>query len=304
MACVSHIYRLDYVQFPQILDLYTKAKNNYWIPEEYPLEKDKHQFYNELTDIERHYFLYTLGFFSSAEGWVGQNILEISKHLFNTETRMFLGYQLMEEMKHIDTFRYIIDGLGIKVKEVYDMHQNTPEIKAKADFELNATKELCMTQSEYKLIEDLFVYYAILEGVFFFSGFITPLAFGRRNLLSNVAELVRWILKDETRHLAFGIYLLNEMFKQYDRKTFKDRFNQLMRDAVDIEIAYARVAMPEKIVGLSFDTYSQYVKYLADRRMRSLGFDPIFNVKNPMKWITTQTDLPDLTNFFEAKVSY
>jgi len=304
MACVSHIYRLDYVQFPQILDLYTKAKNNYWIPEEYPLEKDKHQFYNELTDIERHYLLYTLGFFSSAEGWVGQNILEISKHLFNTETRMFLGYQLMEEMKHIDTFRYIIDGLGIKAKEVYDMHQNTPEIKAKAEFELKATKELCMTQSEYKLIEDLFVYYAILEGVFFFSGFITPLAFGRRNLLSNVAELVRWILKDETRHLAFGIYLLNEMFKKYDRKTFKDRFNQLMRDAVDIEIAYARVAMPEKIVGLSFETYTQYVKYLADRRMRSLGFESIFNVKNPMKWITTQTDLPDLTNFFEAKVNY
>jgi ribonucleoside-diphosphate reductase beta chain len=304
MACVSHIYRLDSVKFPQVLELYTKAKNNYWIPEEYPLDKDKHQFYNELTEIERHYLLYTLGFFSSAEGWVGQNILEISKHIFNTETRMFLGYQLMEEMKHIDTFRYIIDGLGINPKQVYDMHQNTPEIKAKAEFELKATKELCMSQSEYKLIEDLFVYYAILEGVFFFSGFITPLAFGRRNLLSNVAELIRWILKDETRHLAFGIYLLNEMFKNYDRKTFKDRFNQLMRDAVDIEVAYAKVAMPEKIIGLSFETYSQYVKYLADRRMRSLGFEPIFNVKNPMKWITTQTDLPDLTNFFEAKVSY
>jgi ribonucleoside-diphosphate reductase beta chain len=304
MACVSHIYRLDFVKYQPVLDLYTKAKNNYWVPEEYPLEKDKHQFYNELTDIERHYLLYTLGFFSSAEGWVGQNILEISKHIFNTEIRMFLGYQLMEEMKHIDTFRYIIDGLGLKAKDVYDMHQSTPEIKAKAEFELNATKELCMSQSEYKLIEDLFVYYAILEGVFFFSGFITPLAFGRRNLLSNVASLVRWILKDETRHLAFGIYLLNEMFKNYDRKTFKDRFNQLMRDAVEIEIAYARVAMPEKIVGLSFETYSQYVKYLADRRMRSLGFEPIFNVKNPMKWITTQTDLPDLTNFFEAKVDY
>jgi len=304
MVCQSYTYKLDSVVYPEILNLYTKAKNNYWIPEEYDLANDKHEFYEKLNDIERHYMLYTVGFFSSAEGWVGQNILEISKRIRNTETRMFLGYQLMEEMKHIDTFRYIIDGLGMNPKQVYDIHQNTPEINAKAEFELNATKELCISQSEYKLIEDLFVYYAILEGVFFFSGFITPLAFGRRNLLSNVASLVRWILKDETRHLAFGIYLLNEMFKNYDRSTFKDRFVQLMRYAVDIEIAYAKVAMPEKIVGLSFETYSQYVKYLADRRMRSLGFEPIFNVKNPMKWLTTQTDLPDLTNFFEAKVDY
>ncbi|DAD54673.1 TPA: ribonucleotide reductase [Aquificae Joseph's Coat Spring virus] len=304
MACNSHIYRLDNVQFPQVVELYNKAKANYWVPEEYPLDKDKHQFYNDLTEIERHYLLYTLGFFSSAEGWVGQNIIEISKQFFNTEIRMFLGYQLMEEMKHIDTFRYIIDGLGLKAKDIYDMHQNIPEIKAKAEFELKATKELCMAQSEDKLIEDLFVYYAILEGVFFFSGFITPLAFGRRNLLSNVASLVRWILKDETRHLAFGIHLLTSILKTYDSPKIKNRFNQLMRDAVDIEIAYAKVAMPEQIVGLSFETYSQYVKYLADRRMRSLGFEPIYNVKNPMKWITTQTDLPDLTNFFEAKVDY
>jgi ribonucleoside-diphosphate reductase beta chain len=295
---------LDSVKFPQVLELYNKAKNNYWVPEEYDLANDKHQFYKDLTEIERHYLIYTLGFFSSAEGWVGQNILEISKHIYNTEIRMFLGYQLMEEMKHVDTFRYIMDGLGLKAEDIYDMHQNTPEIKAKAEFELNATKELCMAQSEDKLIEDLFIYYAILEGVFFFSGFITPLAFGRRNLLPNVASLVRWILKDETRHLAFGIYLLNHMLKTYDSPKIKNRFNQLMRDAVDIELAYAKVAMPEKIVGLSFETYAQYVKYLADRRMRSLGFEPIFNVRNPMKWITTQTDLPDLVNFFEAKVAY
>ncbi|MFP3257668.1 MAG: ribonucleotide-diphosphate reductase subunit beta, partial [Candidatus Nanopusillus acidilobi] len=167
-------------------------------------------------------------------------------------------------------------------------------------------------------------------------GFVTPLAFGRRGVLKNVAALVRWILKDETRHLAFGIYLLNralstnfddreqalsllcsenglqhtELLKDKNKNDkyatiyYKDKFRALMEEAVDIETEYARVAMPEKIIGLSFETYTSYVRYLADRRMRSLGFDAIYGQKNPMKWLTTQTDLPDLTNFFEAKVDY
>jgi len=129
MVCQSYTYKLDSVVYPEILNLYTKAKNNYWIPEEYDLANDKHEFYEKLNDIERHYMLYTVGFFSSAEGWVGQNILEISKRIRNTETRMFLGYQLMEEMKHIDTFRYIMDGLDLKPHEVYAMHENVKEIK-------------------------------------------------------------------------------------------------------------------------------------------------------------------------------
>lgn len=303
-VCQSYTYKLDSVVYPEILNLYTKAKNNYWIPEEYDLANDKHEFYEKLNDIERHYMLYTVGFFSSAEGWVGQNILEISKRIRNTETRMFLGYQLMEEMKHIDTFRYIMDGLDLKPHEVYAMHENVKEIKRKADFEVKRAMALCEEPTEENLIEDLFVYYAILEGLFFFSGFVTPLAFGRRGVLKNVAALVRWILKDETRHLAFGIYLLNELLKDKNKDDYKDKFRALMEEAVDIETEYARVAMPEKIIGLSFETYTSYVRYLADRRMRSLGFEAIYGQKNPMKWLTTQTDLPDLTNFFEAKVDY
>lgn len=302
--CQSYTYKLDNVVYPEILNLYVKAKNNYWVPEEYDLAQDKYEFYEKLNDIERHYMLYTVGFFSSAEGWVGQNILEISKRIKNTETRMFLGYQLMEEMKHIDTFRYIMDGLGLNPNEVYAMHDNVKEIKAKADFEVQRAMSLCQDPSEENLIEDLFVYYAILEGLFFFSGFITPLAFGRRGVLKNTAALVRWILKDETRHLAFGIYLLNEMLKDRDRSKYREKFSSLIKEAVDIETNYAQVAMPEKIIGLSFETYTAYARYLADRRMRSLGFDAIYGQKNPMKWITTQTDLPDLTNFFEAKVDY
>ena len=90
--------------------------------EEYDLANDKHEFYEKLNDIERHYMLYTVGFFCSAEGWVGQNILEISKRIRNTETRMFLGYQLMEEMKHIDTFRYIMEERYQRISKLMNRH--------------------------------------------------------------------------------------------------------------------------------------------------------------------------------------
>lgn len=304
MICKSFTYSLQDVAHQEVMNLYVKAKNNYWIPEEYDLAEDKHEFNSKLNDTERHYLLYTIGFFSSAEGWVGQNILELSKSLRNTEMRMFLGYQLMEEMKHIDTFRYIMDGLGLNPKDVYAMHSTVEEIKRKADFEVNRALKLCEEPSEENLIEDVFVYYAILEGLFFFSGFVTPLAFGRRGLLKNTAVLVRWILKDETRHLAFGMYLLKYLLQGKNLADYEEKFRSLMEEAVEIEADYARVAMPNKIVGLSFDTYVSYVKYLADRRMRTLGFSPIYGQRNPMKWLTTQTDLPDLTNFFEAKVDY
>ena len=82
---------------------------------------------------------------------------------------------------------------------------------------------------------------------------------------------------------------------------FRDEITGLIRTAVELETAYAEVAMPDGILGLNKSVYGQYCRYIADRRLQKIGFEKIYGDKNPAKWLITQNDMPELINFFESK---
>jgi len=285
--------------------LYHQSCSNTWFPKEISLAKDAQEF-AMLSDIEKHYLKYMVGFFCTAESLVANNInYALYKHLQDSDCKLFLLRQAYEEANHAVTFSYIIESLGLNREEVYAMASTIPEIAAKKDFEQQFTDDLANQDqiSPRELFRNLFGFYAIMEGLYFFSGFLIGLSFGRRQILNGVASLVQYILKDETVHLGFGMQLMRQML-QKNPALMTDEFAQelklLMQQAVELESNYANVSMPEGILGMNSRYYLQYCQYIADRRLSALKLPVIYNTKNPAPWLATQTDLPELTSFFEA----
>lgn len=152
-------------------------------------------------------------------------------------------------------------------------------------------------------MRNLVAYNVILEGIWFYSGFMVALSFRQRNLLRNFGSLIDWIVRDESLHLKFGINLILTVLEENPEVAtdeFAEEIRQMILDGVAMEEAYNRDLLPNGILGLNADYINQYVKYLADRRLEELGFEPHYRVANPAKWMAAANDTLELVNFFEA----
>lgn len=288
------------------LNLYKKGCANSWFPDQESLAQDKDEYDTKLGDTEKHYLKYMLGFFSTAESLVANNINHaLYKHMRYSEERLFLIRQAFEEANHAMTFLYIIDSLNIDREEILSMYKTSPSIKAKKDFEEEFTKSIVDTKevSDQELFRNLFGFYAIMEGLFFFSGFLIGLSFGRRQILRGVSSLVNYILRDETIHLGFGMQAMRKLLNENPAiltPELKKELIETMDKAVQLETAYAQEAMPQGILGMNSNYYIKYCKHIADRRLKTLGLGEVYKVQNPAPWLMTSTDMPSLRSFFEA----
>jgi ribonucleoside-diphosphate reductase beta chain len=132
---------------------------------------------------------------------------------------------------------------------------------------------------------------------------MVALSFRQRNLLRNFGSLIDWVVRDESLHLKFGINLILTVLEENEdlqTEEFANEIKQMILDAVEMEADYNRDLLPNGILGLNSDYINQYVKYLADRRLEELGFEPHYNVSNPAKWMAAANDTLELVNFFEA----
>ena len=165
------------------------------------------------------------------------------------------------------------------------------------------TLDISTVEGKQDFVRNLVAYNVILEGVWFYSGFMVALSFRQRNLLRNFGSLMDWVVRDESLHLKFGINLiLTVLDENPDLQTaeFAAEIKQMILDAVEMEEEYNRDLLPGGILGLNASYINQYVKYLADRRLEELGFGPHYNVVNPAKWMATANDTLELVNFFES----
>lgn len=303
-------FKLYPVKYPFALEYFNIGLSNTWFPQEVPLGEDVQDWEQKLTEADKQCLKYVLSFFGTAEGLVANNIGIAKYGLFNeSELRMYLGRQEFEELLHSLTFNYIIDSLNLDRDEIYNV-EKMKEVYEKEAFVTQYTKALHETKfkSEHDMIKsmlrDLWAFYGILEGTFFFSGFLIGLAFENRQLLKGMGTLIRYILRDESVHLAFGFDLMKALIVQHPKimtEKFKKELIDMMKKAVELEIKYAKLVVPAQVVGITQEEYAQHVKYIADRRLETIGLKKIYNVESPMKWATMIADLPELINFFEAK---
>ena len=293
---------------------YLNGCANNWMPTEVPMHKDIEIWRsNQLSDAERQVIMRNLGFFSTAESLVGNNlVLAIFKHVTNAECRQYLLRQAFEEAIHTHTVLYVVESLNLTEGEVFNMYNEVPSIARKDALEMELTREVLdenFTTETFEgaqaFLKNLIGYDLIMEGIFFYTGFVMVLSFHNRNLMTGIGQQFQYILRDETIHLNFGIDLINGI-KSENPELWTPEFQQqiLSRvfEAVELEVAYARDVLPNGILGLNADMFREYVQFIADRRLERIGLPAQFNSTNPFPWMSETMDLSKEKNFFETKV--
>ncbi|MES2272620.1 MAG: ribonucleotide-diphosphate reductase subunit beta [Chlamydiota bacterium] len=294
---------------------YLNGCANHWMPNEVPMGKDIELWKSDLLSTdERRVIMRNLGFFSTAESLVGNNIvLAIFRHVTNPEARQFLLRQSFEEAIHTHAFLYIVESLTLDHGEIFNMYNEINSIHNKDQFEMELTQEVLdpnftTTTSEgaQKFLENVIGYYIIMEGIFFYSGFAMILSFLRQNKMIGIGEQFQYILRDETVHLNFGIDLINGIKEENPdlwSPTFQAHIIERIRQAVELEIQYAEDCLPRGILGLTAPMFRDYVQHVADRRLERIGLKAIYRSKNPFPWMSETIDLGKEKNFFETRVT-
>ena len=295
---------------------YKNGVANNWSPEEISMQQDVEQWKspNYFTPTERRLILWNLGFFSTAESLTANNlVLTVYKHVTNPECRQYLLRQAFEEAIHTDTFIYCSDSLGLDPDEIYNMYETIPSIKAKDDFVVNLTKSILDpnfttvgTANIQQFLHDLIGFYVIMEGIFFYAGFAMMLALKRQGKLIGVGEQFEYIMRDESIHLAFGCDLINTIKAENPEvwtPEFQDKIVGLIKQAVILEKQYAYDACPNGMLGINAEQFSDYVEYIADRRLERIDLPKVYGRQNPFPWLSQATDLNKEKNFFETRVT-
>ncbi len=298
------------IKYQWAYDLYNQAVANTWFPNEIQLGEDLGD-WKKMSDEEQHALTFLMSYFNPNELLVNKALaFGVYPYVNAPEAHLYLAKQMWEEANHCMAFEYVLETFPIDREAAYNAHTDTPSMAKKEAFEVKyisrmaeQTLDISTTDGKKDFVRNLVAYNIILEGIWFYSGFMVALSFRQRNLLRNFGSLIDWIVRDESLHLKFGINLILTVLQENeDLRTpeFAEEIKQMILDGVEMEVAYNEDLLPNGILGLNAGYINQYVKYLADRRLEELGFGKHYNVTNPAKWMATANDTLQLVNFFEA----
>ena len=268
-----------------------------------------------LTEDERMIIKRNLGFFSTADSLVANNlVLAVYRHITNPECRQYLLRQAFEEAVHTHAYQHVIQSLGLDEAEVFNMYREIPSVATKANWALKYTQSLGdptfqtgTIENNQRLFRDLVAFYVVFEGIFFYVGFTQILSMGRRNKMVGTSEQFQYILRDESMHLNFGIDVINQIKienPQLWTNDFQSEMIKIIREGVDLEYQYALDTMPRGILGLNAEMFKDYLHYIANRRCAQIGLTEQFpGAENPFPWMSEMMDLKKEKNFFETRVT-
>ena len=314
--CRADVNQLVPFKYDWAWQKYLDGCANHWMPQEINMTPDVALWKNEdgLSEDERKIIMRSLGFFSTADSLVANNlVLSIYKHITNPECRQYLLRQSFEEAIHTHAYQYVIQSLGMDEAELFNMYREVPSVARKASWALDFTKELDdpnfetgEAEQDKKLLRNLIAFYCVLEGIFFYCGFTQILSMGRRNKMTGTSEQFQYILRDESMHLNFGIDMINQIKLENPHlwdEEMQDQAAGMILQGMELEIEYARDTMPRGVLGMNASIMEEYLNYIANRRLVQLGLPEEFpKAENPFPWMSEIMDLRKEKNFFETRV--
>ena len=314
--CRADLNQLVPFKYDWAWQKYLDGCANHWMPQEVNMNADIALWKNPtgLTDDERLIVKRNLGFFSTADSLVANNlVLAIYRLITNPECRQYILRQAFEEAIHTHAYQYCIESLAMDEGEIFNMYHEIPSVAKKASWGLKYTHSLSdpnfktgTTETDQELLKNLIAFYCCLEGIFFYCGFTQILSMGRRNKMTGTSEQFQYILRDESMHLNFGIDLINQIKlenPQIWNDEMREEATQMILQATQLEIEYARDTMPRGVLGMNAAMMEEYLKFIANRRLVQIGLPEQFTgVSNPFPWMSEIMDLRKEKNFFETRV--
>ena len=287
-----------FVLFPikhdDIWAFYKKSEASFWTAEEIDLQQDLSDWRRKLNDDEKHFIKHVLAFFAASDGIVNENLAEnMVNEVQYTEAKFFYGFQIMMENIHSETYSLLIDTYIDDDKEkdfLFNAIENLPCVKKKADWALRWIEDASFAE---RLIA-----FAAVEGIFFSGSFCSIFWLKKRGLMPGLSFSNELISRDEGMHCDFACLLYN---KHIQNKLPKETIQTIIVDAVAIEKEFVTDAIPVNLIGMNSELMCQYIEFVADRLLISLGNEKVFNAENPFPWME-MISLQGKTNFFEKRV--
>ena len=314
--CRADLNQLVPFKYDWAWQKYLDGCANHWMPQEINMTADVATWKSSdgLSEDERRIVMRSLGYFSTADSLVANNlVLGIYRLITNPECRQYLLRQAFEEAIHTHAYQYCIESLGMDEGEIFNMYREVPSVAKKAAWSLSHTHELSdpnfstgTIEADQQLLRNLIGFYGVTEGIFFYCGFTQILSMGRRNKMTGVAEQFQYILRDESMHLNFGIDVINQIKLENPHlwtEDFKEEVTQMILEGTALEIEYARDTMPRGVLGMNAAMMEEYLHFIANRRLNQLGLSEQFpGAQNPFPWMSEIMDLRKEKNFFETRV--
>lgn len=287
-----------FVLFPikhnAIWEMYKKAEASFWTAEEIDLAQDLQDWNTKLNDEERHFIKHVLAFFAASDGIVNENLaINFLNEVQYPEARCFYGFQVMIENIHSETYSLLIDTYIKEPAEkdkLFHAIDTVPCVGKKAEWALKWINS--------KSFAERLIAFAAVEGIFFSGSFCSIFWLKKRGLMPGLTFSNELISRDEGLHCDFACLIYNQL----KNKLSVERITEIITNAVSIEKEFVSDALPVRLIGMNAELMCQYIEFVADRLLQSLGCPKFYNAANPFPFME-MISLQGKTNFFEKRVA-
>jgi ribonucleoside-diphosphate reductase beta chain len=282
------------IQHDDIWEAYKIHMAAFWTAEEIDLAEDLTDWDN-LTGDERHFLKHVLAFFAASDGIVNENLAQnFASEVQWAEARAFYGFQIMMENIHSETYSLLIDTYIKDEKEktyLFNAIETVPAVTKKAQWALK------WTNPESASFGERLIAFAAVEGIHFSGSFCALYWLKKRGIMKGLTFSNELIARDEGLHRDFAVMLHNKLV----HKVPEENIHRIISEAVDIEKDFVTTALPVSLIGMNANQMCQYIEFVADHLLSSLGCDRLYNSTNPFPWME-MISMQGKTNFFERRV--
>jgi len=282
------------IQHADIWEAYKQQMACFWTAEELDLADDLKEWKN-LTENERHFLKHVLAFFAASDGIVNENLaVNFSNEVQWPEARAFYGFQIMMENIHAETYSLLIDTYIDEEAEkdrLFRAMETIPSVMKKAEWALK------WTDSDRASFGERLIAFAAVEGIHFSGSFCAIYWLKKRNLMKGLTFSNELISRDEGLHRDFACMLHSKLVHQVPEMVALD----IITEAVEIEKDFVTNALPVNLIGMNAKQMCEYIEFVADHLLTTLGYSKHYNTANPFTWMES-ISMQGKTNFFERRV--
>ena len=307
----TNLNDLNYMKNSWVSDWYRQAMNNFWIPEEINLSQDVKD-YRNLSEAEKVAYDKILSFLIFLDSIQTANLPNVAEYITANEINLCLTIQAFQEAVHSQSYSYMLDSICSPEERTNILYQwkDDEHLLKRNKFIGDIYNEFQESQSPYQLLKTMVAIY-ILEGVYFYSGFMFFYNLGRNGKMPGSVQEIRYINRDENTHLWLFRSMILELRKEEPQLFTEEAietFRNMIRTGAEQEIAWGEYVIGENIDGLTMQMVGDYIKYLANQRSENLGFGILFpgyeQEPASMNWVSQYSNANLIkTDFFEGKPS-
>lgn len=303
------LMNMSRIKYQWAIDIYDRMEANTWFPKSIPLGDDRQCYRNNLNEREKNAYDKALAFVSNLDGIQFNNLIHnIGSRITAPEVSLAIARQAAEEGVHVRAYQFMVEAVSMNPESVYMLFQSDGMLARKNEFIMSSSRVLSDDPTPANFARAI-VGNVILEGIYFYSAFLVFYTLARNNKMLGSADMIKYINRDEGETHLDLFTNMHHAFREENPDLYDEQFRQdalkLIKDAVDLEIAWGQYIIQGGFLGLTDAVVENFVKDLANKRAIALNLGPIYpGVMNAVPWFE-EFSRPNgtRTNFFEGKVT-